>query len=160
MPGIAGHLTLAVGLLLVGCGVVEGVALPLPGNLSEIRRPASPNTCLAGPSDFLPAPDLPTRHYDISPEQLLTAVQGVISAQPRTKALALDNGLLRADYVVRSRVFGFPDIMLTQVLRTVGGQSALVLYSYSLKGYYDFGVNRKRVMAILAALDTALVQRR
>lgn len=160
MQGVAGHLTFFVSLLLVGCNVVEGVVLPAPGDISQIRRPASPNTCLAGPAGFLPTPDFSTRYYDVSAEQLLATVQDVILAQPRTETLALDGALLRADYVVRSRVFGFPDIVLAQVLRTASGQSALVLYSYSLKGHYDFGVNRRRVVAILSALDKAVVQGR
>lgn len=160
MLGIAGQLTISISLLAAGCGVNEGVALPTPGDLSGIRRPASPNTCLAGPAKFVPSPDLPTGYYDIAPEQLLAVVQGVIVTQPRTTALALDTDRLRADYVVRSRVFGFPDIVLTQVLRAADGQSALVLYSYSLKGRYDFGVNRSRVIAVLTALEAALVRQR
>lgn len=159
MPGVAGCLTLAIGLLMVGCGVEE-VASSAPGDLANLRRPSSPNSCLAGPAGYAPVPDLPTRQYDVPPEQLLAAVQDVIMARPRTKALALDGNRLRADYVVRSRVFGFPDVVLTQVLRVEDGQSALVLYSYSLKGHYDFGVNRSRVTAILAALDAVLMQRR
>jgi len=117
MLGIAGQLTISISLLAAGCGVNEGVALPTPGDLSGIRRPASPNTCLAGPAKFVPSPD-------------------------------------------RSRVFGLPDIVLTQVLRAADGQSALVLYSYSLKGRYDFGVNRSRVIAVLTALEAALVRQR
>jgi len=159
MSGIAGYLTLTIGLLVVGCGVEE-VAPTAPGNLSNLRRPSSPNTCLAGPPGFIPTPDLPTRRYDVLPEKLLAVVQDVIVAQPRTTAVASDSGRLRADYVVRSRVFGFPDVVLTQVLRLADGQSALVLYSYSLKGRYDFGVNRRRVTVILTAIDAALDQPR
>lgn len=158
MPGVAGYLTLAISLLVAGCGVEEA-ASSAPRDLANLRRPSSPNSCLAGPAGFAPIPDLPTRQYDVSPEQLLAAVQAVIMARPRTTALAFDGGRLRADYVVRSRVFGFPDVVLTQVLRLKDGQSALVLYSYSLKGHYDFGVNRNRVTAILAALDAALGER-
>lgn len=160
MPGVAGQLTLTIGLLVVGCGVIDGITLPAPGDISGIRRPASPNTCVAGPPESVPPPDVSTRIYELPPDQLFAAVQQAVMAQPRTTALALDTGRLRADYVVRSRVFRFPDIVLTQVLRVSDGQSALVLYSYSLKGYYDFGVNRSRVAAILAALDTALVEHR
>ena len=138
--------------------MVEKVAAPAPGNISEIRRPTSPNTCLAGPAGFVPAPDLQTRRFDLAPERLLAAMQGVVMAQPRATALADDPQHLRADYVVRSRVFGFPDIVLMQALPAGNGQSDLVLYSYSLKGYYDFGVNRVRVKALLTALDGALAR--
>ena len=138
--------------------MVEKVAAPAPGDISDIRRPTSPNTCLAGPAGFVPAPDLQTQHYDLAPERLLAAMQGVVMAQPRVTALADDPQRLRADYIVRSRVFGFPDIVLMQALPAGNGQSDLVLYSYSLKGYYDFGVNRARVRALLTALDGALAR--
>lgn len=155
---MAGLATLAVALLVGGCGIVKPVLAPPPGNISEIRRPASPNTCLAGPAGFTPTPDLQTRHFNLTPERLLAAMRSVMSAQPRTEALTADPERLRADYVVRSRVFGFPDIVLVQALPVNGGQSDLALYSYSVKGHYDFGVNRNRVKALLAALDAALAQ--
>ena len=134
------------------------VTAPAPGNISEIRRSSSPNTFLAGPAGSTPTPDLQTRRFDMAPDQLLAVMRGVVMAQPRVTALADDPGRLRADYVVRSRVFGFPDIVLTQALPAGDGQSDLVVYSYSLKGHYDFGVNRRRVKALLTALDGALAR--
>ena len=134
------------------------VAPPAPGDISEIQRPTSPNTCLAGPPGFKLTPDLQTRHFNLAPEQLLAAMQKVMLAQPRVTALADDPKRLRADYVVRSRVFGFPDIVSVQALAAGDGQSELAVYSYSLKGHYDFGVNRGRVRALLSALDGALAQ--
>ena len=136
----------------------DDVAAPAPGNISELRRPTSPNTYLAGPAGFALTPDLPTRRYDVPPDRLFATIRDVTSGQPRATALAVDLGRLRADYVVRSRVFRFPDIVLAQVLRAADWQSDLVLYSYSLKGRYDFGVNRGRVAALLAALEAALAQ--
>lgn len=138
--------------------MVKEVVAPASGNISDIRRPASPNTYLAGPAGFMPTPDLQTRRFDMPSERLLGIVRDVLSTQPRTDILAADPGRLRADYVVRSRVFGFPDIVLVQALPVDSGQSELVLYSYSLKGHYDFGVNRSRVKALLTALDAALAR--
>lgn len=158
MKAVAGIVMLALALV-GGCGVEE-VAAPAPGNISDIQRPATPNTFLAGPAGFTPAPDLQTRHFDLAPEQLFAAMKGVMAAQPRVTALADDPGRLRADYVVRVRVFGFPDIVLVQALPAGSGQSGLVVYSYSLKGHYDFGVNRSRVIAFLTALDDALASSR
>lgn len=160
MLGHAGLITLAVRTLAAGCGMVEEVAPPAPGNISEIRRPASPNTCLAGPPGFIPKPDLQTRPYNAAAEHLFEVMQNVVAAQPRVTRLGVDSDRLRADYVFRSRVFRFPDIVMIQVLPRDQGQSALVVYSYSLKGHYDFGVNRSRVSALLAALNVALTQHR
>ena len=111
-----------------------------------------------GAPGFVPTPDLQTRRFDVVPERLLAAMQDVMLAQPRVTALAHDPKRMRADYVVRSRVFGFPDIVLVQALAAGDGQSELVVYSRSLKGHYDFGVNRSRVKALLSALDGALAQ--
>ena len=157
MKVMARIVTLVAALLAGGCSMGE-VAPPAPGDISEIQRPTSPNTCLAGPPGFKPTPDLQTRRFNVTPERLLAAMQGVMRAQPRVTALADDFKRLRADYVVRSRVFGFPDIVLVQALAAGGGQSDLAVYSYSLKGYYDFGVNRGRVKALLSTLDSALAQ--
>jgi len=156
MARFAGWLTLVFALGVAECGMFDEIAPPAPGDISEIHRPTSPNTYLAAPAAFALTPDLPTRRYDIAPDRLFGTVREVIAAQPRTTALAVDAARLRADHVVRSRVFRFPDIVLVQVLRASNGKSDLVLYSYSLKGHYDFGVNRGRVAALLSSLDTAL----
>lgn len=156
MRAVASIAMLAV-VLVAGCGMEE-VAAPAPGNISEIRRPASPNNFLAGLAGFMPTPDLQTRRFDMAPERLLATMKGVMTAQPRVTALADDPGRLRADYLARVRVLGFPDIVLVQALPVGSSQSDLVLYSYSLKGYYDFGVSRGRVKALLTALDDALAR--
>ncbi len=134
----------------------EKVTAPAPGDISGILRPTSPNTYLAAPPGFVSVPDLATRQYQLTPDRLFATVREVIAAAPRTTELAVDPGRLRADYVVRSRVFRFPDIVLAQVLRALDGKCNLVLYSYSLKGHYDFGVNRGRVTALLDALEARL----
>jgi len=158
MAGIAGRLTLVLGLTIAGCVMFDEIAPPTPGDLSEVRRPTSPNSSLAAPAAFVLSPDLPTRRYNVAPDRLFATVRDVIIAQPRTTALGVDADRLRADYLTRSLVFGFPDIVLAQILRVPDGGSELVLYSYSLKGHYDFGVNRGRVAALLRALDVALGQ--
>ena len=148
---------LATGMLVGGCEMADGITAPAPGDLGAIQRPASPNTALAGPAGFMPMPNLPTRRYNVPPDRLFAAVRTVIAARPRTVLLGDDMGRRRTDHVERSLVFRFPDIVLAQVLATDDGQSDLIIYSYSLKGHYDFGVNRRRVAAILSALDTALM---
>jgi uncharacterized protein (DUF1499 family) len=158
MAQLFGRLTLALGLMIAGCSMSDEITPPAPGNISEFHRPISPNSYLAAPATFILPPDVKTHLYSIAPDRLFATVREVIMAQPRTTALAVDADRLRADQVVRSRVFRFPDIVLAQVLRTPGGSSELVLYSYSLKGYYDFGVNGDRVRTLLSALDAALGQ--
>jgi uncharacterized protein (DUF1499 family) len=58
--------------------------------------------------------------------------------------------------VARTATLNFPDLITVQVRADGPAASTLVLYSRSVYGYSDFGANRKRVIAWLAALDTTL----
>ena len=140
-------------LLLASCG--RTVTPPPPGDLAGFKRPTTPNSALAAPAGFIPAPDTLTLRYPVSAEQLYAAVRGTILARPRTKEIAADPARYRADFVERSLVFRFPDVISVQVLPSAA-ESGLVVYSHSELGQYDFGVNKRRVSAILAALDRRL----
>ena len=144
----------SVVLQLAGCGAPPRP--PAPGDIADIQRPITPNTSLAAPAGFIPAPDIQTRRYPVPAPVLLAAGRTVMAARPRTTLLADDAVRMRVDYVERSRVFGFPDIVLLQVLPARDEGSDLVVYSYSIQGSYDFGVNRRRVGEIVAAVEAAL----
>ena len=58
--------------------------------------------------------------------------------------------------MVRSAIWNFPDLVTAQVLAAPGGNSELVLYSRSVYGYSDLGVNRGRLRHWLGALQTLL----
>lgn len=140
---------------LPACGFAgaEGVPPPVP-DLMRIERPSSPNTALAAPDGFSPKPDVVTRAYPVDAPALLAAIGRVAAAQPRVFVLAQAPD--RTDWVVRTRLANFPDEVAAQVMPGTGGGSALVLYSRSIYGHSDLGVNRKRIEAWLAALDDAL----
>ncbi|HUB50096.1 MAG TPA: DUF1499 domain-containing protein [Acetobacteraceae bacterium] len=147
-----------VGLFLPACAAIgaRGLPVPPPTDLAHISRPASPNTALAAPAGFHPAPDIVTPVFPASAEQLFAAVQKVAAAEPRTWAAAIYADRMQADWVVRSAVFNFPDLVTAQIAPAGLGAATLVLYSRSVYGYSDLGVNRRRVVAWLAALDRTL----
>ena len=149
-----------LGLVLPGCGGhgAEGLPVPAPMDVARLRRPATPNTALAAPSDFDPAPDLVTPPYPVPPRRLYEAVRRVAQAQPRTYPHAAYDDRLQAHYVVRSRVFNFPDLVAVQAQDGEGAGARLVLWSRSVYGHSDFGVNRARLRAWLGALDAALAE--
>lgn len=64
--------------------------------------------------------------------------------------------MLERGWVARSLIFNFPDIIWAQVRPAGAGNSELLLYSRSLYGRSDFGVNRRRVETWLAAVATAV----
>ena len=145
-------------LLLPGCGDgVAGVAVPAPLDMAAIVRPSTPNTALAAPAGFVPPPDVVTPVYDVAPATLYAAVRTVASQQKRVFPLVAYDDRLQAHFVARSALLGFPDLIAVQVLpAATPGQALLVIYSRSVYGHSDLGVNRKRVDAWLAALDTDL----
>jgi uncharacterized protein (DUF1499 family) len=53
------------------------------------------------------------------------------------------------DIVERSRYFAFPDIMTVRFFKRGEDKSTLAIYSRSVYGRYDFGVNRARVEKLL-----------
>lgn len=125
-------------------------------NVTKIVRPSTPNTALAAPAGFKPAPDIVTPAYNIAADKLLALIQDVAASQPRVYPAANYTNQLQVHYVARSPVFNFPDLVMVQVVRTGSGSSNLVIYSRSVYGQSDLGVNRKRLDTWLAALNTKL----
>ena len=51
---------------------------------------------------------------------------------------------------------GFPDLVTAQVTETGPSSSSLTLYSRSVYGHSDLGVNRQRLVTWLAAVQTSI----
>ncbi len=145
---------LLLGLALPGCSGhgAQGLPVPPPMDMAHIVRPATPNTALAAPAGFAPTPDITTRRYGMAPEALYQAVRRVAAAQPRTHAQVAYDDRRQAHYVARSALLNFPDLIALQV----NPDGTLVLWSRSVYGQSDLGVNRRRLTRWLAALDAAL----
>ena len=146
------------GLFLPACAAAGAQGLPQPAmiDFAHLERPASPNTALAAPEGVQPQPDIITHPYQVSAPQLFTAVEQIAARQPRTYPAATYPAQLQLHWVVRSAVFNFPDLVTAQVASRGEHESALILYSRSVYGRSDFGVNRSRVLSWLAALDGIL----
>jgi uncharacterized protein (DUF1499 family) len=147
-----------VGLILPACGFSGAEGLPPPSmvDVAHITRPASPNTALAAPAGFSPRPDIVTPAYHLAAPDLLAAMQAVAASQPRTFQAGLFTDGLQVHYVARSAAFNFPDLITVQVRAESPDTSDLIIYSRSVYGESDFGVNRKRIEAWLAALQGKL----
>ncbi len=144
-----------IGLFLPACAAAGANGLPPATvmDMGQIQRPASPNTALAAPAGTQPAPDIVTPTYTLPADVVYRAVSAVAAAQPRTFVAAEFPAQRQSHFVARSAVFNFPDLITAQVNETGPDRSTLVLYSRSVYGYGDFGVNRQRLTAWLAALQ-------
>jgi uncharacterized protein (DUF1499 family) len=143
-----------LGLMLPACGA-DGIAgLPAPPlmDMTRIERPATPNTFLAGPGDMTPRPDEIVEPLRIASDKLYDRARGVFSVQPRTYVAAEYPERHQIHYVVRSKLMNYPDLVTVQVDDAGAERSTVVIWSRSVYGHRDFGVNRKRTEAWLTAL--------
>ena len=85
----------------------------------------------------------------------MAALDRVAASMPRSFPLAHFPARNQAQWVVRSALMNYPDIVVAEAAPVAGG-TGLWLYSRSLIGWSDLGVNRARVMAWLEALEAAL----
>jgi Protein of unknown function (DUF1499) len=144
-----------LGFVLPACGAdgAAGLPVPTPMDMTKIERPATPNTFLAGPAAMRPAPDAVTGEQQFAAPALYQTVRILFGAEPRTYVAAEFPDQLQIHYVVRSALLNFPDLVTVQVNAEGVDRSALVIWSRSVYGRGDFGVNRARTMAWLAALQ-------
>jgi hypothetical protein len=146
------------GAIFPASGAVGALGLPTPPpmDMAAIVRPTTPNTALAGPAGFFPMPDIVVPPFPVPPGRLYAAIQSAAAGQARTYLAAEYGYILQAHYVVRSATLNFPDLVTVSVSGSGEGPSTLVVYSRSVYGHSDFGANRKRVEAWLAALNAIL----
>jgi uncharacterized protein (DUF1499 family) len=144
-----------LGLVLPACGGDGAAGLPAPTlmDMTRIERPSTPNTFLAGPAGMKPAPDRVIEEQPLPAEVLYDKARTVFGGQPGTYVAAAFPDQLQIHYVVRSKVFNFPDLVTVQAVASGTDHGNLVIWSRSYYGESDFGVNRKRTTAWLAALQ-------
>jgi uncharacterized protein (DUF1499 family) len=94
--------------------------------------------------------------FQVPVEKLHRRWRLMLAALPSVKILAQYDDGRQMDYVQRSARFRFPDIVTVRFIATAPAQSTLAVYSRSVYGRSDFGVNRARVEAWLARLCQSL----
>jgi len=139
---------------LPGCsGHGEGdVPVPKPMAMTHLVRPDTPNTALGAHAGFTPSPNSVTRRYDVTPGALCATIRRVAATAPRTFPQVAYDRRMQADSAARNRIFDFPDLITVQV----NPDSPLILWSRGVHGHCDFGVNKARLSAWLAAPGSAL----
>lgn len=124
-------------------------------DIRALETRSMPHDALACPVGISRVPvDIECPDFAVSETELLTGIQALISAEPRTKFVAHNDALRQLVFVQRSRLFRFPDTIWIQVVNPVdpGDNVSLIIYSRSNYGYWDLGVNKRRVRRWLAKL--------
>ncbi|WP_137176425.1 DUF1499 domain-containing protein [Roseomonas sp. AR75] len=140
--------------LLLGRGTA-GLPPPAPIDFDSLRLPSSPNAALACPPGATAerheaAPLLP-----VSLDAAWRALRNLGDGMERVWRMAEWPDRYQAQWVARSRIANFPDLINGEV-RAMPGGTGLFLYSRSLLGYSDFGVNARRIADWRGAFTRAL----
>jgi hypothetical protein len=150
----AGRWAVAVGLLLslTGCGVEARV-----DDLRTVKRPDAPNNYLICPKGLCNGPvDEEGPTVDPPTEKVLVAALKVASLEPDTSPAEVNAGMAQIVFVQRTPWLRFPDIVRVQAIPAAAGKTGVALYSQSVYGRYDFGVNKARARRWMAAIKAEL----
>ena len=121
------------------------------------RRPSG-NDALACPAGGCPnaKSDWATKTYAMPPDELLARFGKFVLAEANTRALPREPGRAHlARFIQYAPLMRFPDTIDVEAFAVPGG-STLAVYSRSLLGRGDFGVNHARVARWMAKLDAGL----
>jgi uncharacterized protein (DUF1499 family) len=122
-------------------------------DFSVVRTPSRPNAWLVAPPGAVagdasePAPVLP-----MAAQTAAAAWLAIIESEPRTGVIATSPDGLRIEAEQRSAVFGFVDRISAWFIPIGEDRSTLAVYSRAQTGYWDLGVNKRRVREWLSRL--------
>lgn len=122
-------------------------------DFATLQRDEVPNQYLLCPKDMCSTQtDGEAPVFDVPVEQLQVAWDEMLAEQPRLQVLRRDVTNIQIDYVQRTRLLRFPDLITVRFVPIDDMHSTLAIYSRSVYGKGDMGVNRTRVDEWLARL--------
>ena len=120
-------------------------------DFAMLQRGPGPNQYLLCPKGMCQAEtDGEAPVFDMPVEQLQVAWDEMLAEQPRLQVLRRDVTNVQIDYVQRSRLLRFPDLITVRFVPIDETHSTVAIYSRSVYGEGDMGVNRARVEEWLA----------
>ena len=124
-------------------------------DFGDLRRPTSPNHWLVAPTDAAVSlhPDAAAPIFQLPAEQLARAWMDIVRRAPRTRITGLSADRLQVEAEQRSALFGFVDKVSFRAVAVSDQSSTFFAYSRSQTGYWDFGVNGRRLSDWVEALQ-------
>ncbi|MEM7506051.1 MAG: DUF1499 domain-containing protein [Pseudomonadota bacterium] len=148
--------------LLAACS--GGDLTSVQADPASATPPGSANWALGAPRevDTATAPTHGVPIFATGPEELLNYLDAVALGDDNVEAIppGWTTAKTARAYVQRSAIFGFPDVVSVEAVDLgtgdAGQRASLVIYSQSIYGYSDLGVNGERLDRWLSRLaDTA-----
>ena len=157
---IAGIAAAFVTLIIEG-QTLESVIFPVGEvpviDFATLQRGPAPNQYLLCPAAMcVTQTDGAAPVYDVPVSKLQVVWDQMIAEQPRVELQRRDITNMQIDYVQRSRLLRFPDLITVLFVPVDDTHSTLAIYSRSVYGKGDLGVNRARVEEWLARLKVRL----
>ena len=126
-------------------------------DFATLQRKPTPNQYLLCPAAMcVTQTDGAAPVYDVPVTKLQVVWDQMIAEQPRVEVQRRDITNMQIDYVQRSRLLRFPDLVTVRFVPVDDTHSTLAIYSRSVYGKGDLGVNRARVEEWLARLKSRL----
>jgi hypothetical protein len=122
-------------------------------DFATLQRNSVPNQYLLCPKGMCSTEtDGEAPVFDVPIEQLQVAWDEMLAEQPRIEVQRRDVTNVQIDYVQRSRLLRFPDLITVRFVPIDDAHATVAIYSRSVWGKGDMGVNRARVEEWLARL--------
>lgn len=125
-------------------------------DFAEVKTPSRPNAWLVAPPGTIDGPaSEPAPVFAMAAMTAAGAWREIIDGAPRTRIIAVSPDGLRIEAEQRSAGFGFVDRISAAFMPVEGGRSTVAVYSRAQTGYWDLGVNKRRVRDWLSRLAQA-----
>lgn len=126
-------------------------------DFAAFERDDRPNQFLVAPEGLCKTPiDAISPVFDASVDKLKQTWIAMMDSQPSVKEIGQSSLGNQLEYVQRSRWMRFPDLVSVRFIPADAGRSTIAIFSQSQIGYFDFGVNEKRVTSWLGQLRECL----
>lgn len=141
----------AMTLLLQGCSNQS------TANLQNLTLPKTQNYYLMCPQNYCNVtPNENPPVFPVSADDLFNAWNLMMTQEKYVSVLDSVPSRGQYDYIARSYILDFPDIVTVQFIAVSDTSSTLAVYSRSIYGFYDFGMNKKRLQQWMQQLNISV----
>ena len=115
-------------------------------DFATLQRTPVPNQYLLCPASLCTTQtDGEAPVFDLPADQLQVAWDQMVADQPQTQVVRRDIPNMQIDYVQRTPVMRFPDIVTVRFIPIDATHATLAIYGRSIYGKGDLGVNHARI---------------
>lgn len=125
-----------------------------PVDFKTLELPGSPNKYLVAPDGLTDKakPDEIAPGYPVTAAALKVKFLAALAGEPKIEMLPESGDGLQLNFVQRTPTIQWPDIVTVRFIPKDETSSTVAIYSHSIYGYGDGGVNKKRVQHLLELL--------